>query len=279
MAGAGSKRTVGYGQFAPVFGDVEANAATVERLARGAVLADLLVFPELALTGYDFRDASEARSLAEPFGEGPSCRLAARIARECDLTFVIGFAERAPEGLYNACVLARPDGTLARYRKIHLFSRETTIFTPGDRAPEVVDTPAGRVGMMICFDWQFPEVARLLALAGAQILAHPANLIFPYCQRTMVGRSIENRVHSVTANRTGTESRAGRTLAFTGRSQVLDARGEVLVQAPAEGEHVGLGEVDLAQADEKHVTPENHLFAARRPELYRGLSERRPCPS
>jgi predicted amidohydrolase len=125
--------------------------------------------------------------------------------------------------------------------------------------------------MMICFDWFFPECARSLALRGADIIAHPANLVLPWCQRAMFARSVENHVFTVTANRIGTETRAGRSLTFTGGSQILSPNGEQLVAAPVTGEHAGVTQVDLTMARDKTTAGRNDLFGDRKPELYPGL--------
>jgi len=270
------KRTIGYAQFAPVFRDRTANHETIRRMAADGASADLLVFPELCVSGYDFRDRDELASLAEPFGSGPTSRLARELSEAHDTTIVIGYPEKAGDQLFNACVLTAPGGTLANYRKLHLFSRESRIFAHGDAPPPVIDTPAGKVGLMICLDWLFPEAARVLALAGAQVIAHPSNLVLPHCQKAMVTRSIENGVFSVTANRIGTEARTDRSLTFTGSSQVLGTRGELLVNAPLDAEHLGLAEVDVDQADDKMITEENHLLEDRWPDLYRRLSGQHP---
>ncbi|HEB85113.1 MAG TPA: acyltransferase [Bacteroidetes bacterium] len=264
-------KRVGFAQFEPVFGRPGENLRRVTRLAREAGKADLLVFPELAVSGYDFTGRDELMDLAEPFGEGPTSLALLELAGELNAALVIGYPERAGDTAYNSALLAVPGGALHNYRKIHLFSREKELFAPGDAPPPVADTPAGRVGMMICFDWIFPETARLLALAGAQIIAHPSNLVLSFCQRAMFARSVENRVFTITANRTGSEDRAGRTLAFTGGSVIYDPEGNLLAQAPGEGEQVSLVEVDPAVADDKQVNGENHLFGDRRTELYGGL--------
>ncbi len=259
--------TVGYIQYAPVYAQVETNLATLEERIRG-IDADLLVMPELAASGYDFRDRADADQCAEPMGQGPTAEMLVRVAAERKVTLVAGYPERDGELLYNACMLVTPDGRIANYRKIHLFSRETLFFTPGDAPPPVVDTPAGRVGLMICFDWFFPETARLLALQGAQILAHPSNLVLPYCQRAMYARSVENHVFSITANRVGSEEQAGRTLNFTGGSQVLDMQGQVLAKAPEADESTGVAEINPEDADNKALNEFNDLFDDRRTELY-----------
>ncbi len=264
-------RTIGYAQYLPVFGDRDGNLLTVERMVREADSADLLVLPELGATGYDFRDRDEVASLAEPFGQGPTSDTLRALAAEHSTTLAIGYPEHAGDHYYNACMLATPDGALHNYRKTHLFSRETELFTPGDAPPPVIETPAGRVGLMICFDWFFPEVTRLLALGGAQIIAHPSNLVLDYCQRAMYARSVENGVFSITANRIGCEERVGRSLTFTGASQVLDNRGNVLTSATRDREEIGLVSVNVETADDKQITPYNHLLDSRRTDLYGGL--------
>jgi predicted amidohydrolase len=263
--------TPAYLQYEVAFGDWAANAATIRRLLADAPDPDLLVLPELAFSGYDFRDRDELESLAEPFHDGPTATLLRELARERNAVIVAGYAERAPEGCYNAAMLVCPDGTACNYRKIHLFNREQDVFLPGDAPTAVVDTPAGRIGMMICFDWFFPETARSLALAGAQIIAHPSNLVLPWCQRAMFARSLENAVHTITCNRIGTEARTDRSLTFTGASQILNTKGETLVSAPTDREALGIASLDPAQADNKVIAGRNDLFADRRPDLYTGL--------
>ena len=205
----------GYLQFAPEFGDMKANFAKMSALIK-AHPTDLLVLPELAATGYEFKDPEEVSQYAEEFGNGPMSEFLCSQATAHQMTLVAGYPEAAEGRLYNSSMLVTPAGEMFNYRKLHLFSRENELFSPGDLPLRVVETEIGRIGMMICFDWFFPEVARTLALAGAQIIAHPSNLVLSYCQRAMYARSVENGVFTITANRTGTESRTGRTLTFTG---------------------------------------------------------------
>jgi len=184
---------------------------------------------------------------------------------------VLGYAERAAGGFHNSALLMTPDGARHNYRKLHLFNREQDVFLPGDAPPPVIEAPAGRVGLMICFDWFFPEVARSLALRGAQVIAHPANLVLPWCQRAMFARSVENAVFSVTANRIGTESQTDRSLTFTGASQVMDPDGGCLAAAPTDAEASDCVEVDLARANDKTRAGRNDLFTDRRPAMYPGI--------
>jgi len=253
-------------QFKPDFGDVEGNLERITSMIAGEE-ADLFVLPELALSGYIFESRDEAASFAQSSDATEFDGLAA-LAAEKRATIVVGFAESATDGLFNSSLLLAPDGTRSVYRKVQLFSKEKSIFDPGNRSPEVVEVDGVRLGMMICFDWIFPEIARTLALKGADILCHSTNLVLPYCQDAMVTRCIENRVFAVTSNRVGTESRAGEELTFTGRSQVLGTKGDILVRAEVDGESILVAELDHTLARDKSITPENHVVTDRRPALY-----------
>jgi predicted amidohydrolase len=260
--------TAAYLQYEVAFGDHTTNANTIRRLLADAPEFDLIVLPELAFSGYDFRDRHELHALAEPFHDGPTIGLLRKLARERQAVIIAGYAERADEGCYNAAMLVCPDGAAHNYRKIHLFNREQDVFLPGDAPPAVVETPAGRIGMMICFDWFFPETARSLALAGAQIIAHPSNLVLPWCQRAMFARSLENAVFTITANRIGTEARTDRTLTFTGGSQILNTKGETLASAPTDSEALEIATLNPDQANDKTIAGRNDRFGDRRPEMY-----------
>lgn len=257
---------IGLYQFAPEFGAVERNLERIGKALRGEA-ADLWVLPELATTGYLFADRAECARLAEPV-PGPSTEALAALCRARGTRVVAGLAERAGERLYNAAVYVGPDGVVGLYRKVHLFDRERLCFDPGPDPFRVHELDRFRIGLMICFDWLFPEAARSLALQGADLIAHPANLVLPYCQAAMVTRALENGVACATCNRVGAERRAGEELSFTGRSQVLDARGRCLGQAPAEGEETLVVEVDLDLSRDKRITERNDRLGDRRPDLY-----------
>jgi len=256
-------------QFAPVFGEKKRN---IERLLEEIedTEFDILVLPELFATGYQFRDRNELYSLAESVDGGLTVRRLVDIAREKECLVVAGMAELAAGKVYNSAVLIEEDGVLGVYRKIHLFEREKELFEAGEEAPEVFSFKGVRIGVMICFDWIYPEVARTLALGGAQVLAHPTNLVIPFlCQRAMFARAVENRIFTVTANRVGEESRVeGKTYRFTGRSVVYSPRGELLLELGGDEERLGIVEIEPEEALDKRVTERNDLFADRRPHLY-----------
>jgi len=256
----------GYVQIAPAFGEVDANLDRIGERVEGTD-ADLLVLPELALSGYLFGDRRELAELAQP-GSGPAERRLVQIAGDVGCHLVVGVAERCGSQLFNSAVLVGPGGVVGRYRKAHLFDREKELFDPGDSGFGVWQVGEARVGMMVCFDWIFPEAMRTLALRGADLVAHPSNLVLPLCQRAMPARCIENRVFAVTANRWGGEDRHGRQLTFTGASGVWDPSGDALLTGPAGADHVAVVELDLAAARDKHVTPNNHVLDDRRVDLY-----------
>jgi predicted amidohydrolase len=259
---------IGFVQFSPVRYDVAANMAAVERLLDG-VEADLLVLPELANSGYLYESPEALLPFSEPGdGSGPFLSALQHLAGRAGGVIVAGFSERAREGLYNSAAAVGAAGVIQVYRKTHLFAGEKLLFQPGDSGFRIFEHAGARIGMMVCFDWFFPESARTLALRGAQIIAHPSNLVLPYCQTAMFARCLENRVFAATTNRYGTEELAEQSLTFTGASQIMTPRGERLSQAPIEGDYVRVVEIDPAAADDKHVTARNDLFADRRPEMY-----------
>ena len=125
-----------------------------------------------------------------------------------------------------------------------------------------------KIGMMICFDWIFPELTRTLALKGAQIIAHPSNLVMPYCQSAMVTRCLENRVFAITANRVGRETRGDDDFTFTGKSQVTCVNGNILSAAPMGKPCVETIGIDIHHADNKSINPYNDLLKDRREDFY-----------
>lgn len=255
-------------QFEPQFLDTKGNLERITALLRD-LETDLIVLPELCTSGYLFGSRDEAEAASESLPSGTIFQAFNALAWDRQCSIVYGFAERAGDVLYNSCALVNPDGSHYLYRKAHLFDREKLFFTPGDTGFGVFPAKNGvRIGMMICFDWQFPEAARTLALKGAQIICHPANLVLPWCQQSMILRSLENRVFSVTANRTGTETKSGASLQFTGQSQILGTKGEILIRLDDSETAVHTCTLDPELALIKSITARNDAFQDRRPDLY-----------
>ena len=267
---------VGFVQFDCRFGEVEKNAdRAAEWVSRQR--ADLWVLPELFNTGYQFVSKREVAALAEPVPGGPTTQRLIRTAKENKTHLVAGLAERRGKEFYNASVLVGPKGFIARYRKIHLFYQETRWFTPGNLPFQVHPVGKARVGMMICFDWFFPEAARSLALLGADLIAHPSNLVLPYCPDAMPTRCLENRLFAITANRVGSESRGKETLIYIGMSEVVDPKGKILCRASDKEEEAHVVEIDPKLARNKSLNRYNHLLRDRRERFYvrDGRSQRR----
>jgi len=249
----------------PRFGDVAFNVAQAVELI-SSMEADLYVVPELFNTGYNFTDRKEVEKLAEA-PDGFTFRSMTEAAAKTGARIVYGFAEKS-DALYNSAALVGPSGIIGLYRKVHLYFRETLLFTPGNLGFPVYDLPFGRLGIMICFDWYFPESARTLALKGAQMIAHPSNLVLPHCPDAMTVRCLENRVFAATADRVGTEKRGGSSLTYIGTSEIVGPDGAVLIRMDQLEAGIRVVEVDLKLALKKKINRYNDLIAGRRPGEY-----------
>ena len=260
---------VGFIQSDPLFGKTEYNLSKVESLIT-IRKADLMVLPELFSTGYHFLNQNEALKLSEPIPEGPTTQSLIRICNKNQISIIAGIAEQDENRSYNSAVVIGPNGYLGKYRKIHLFGTEKNCFEPGNLPLKVFDIGTARVGVMICFDWRFPETARTLALSGADLIAHPSNLVLPHCPQAIITRCLENRVFVVTANRVGTEQRIpGNPLTFIGQSQVVDPDGNILCRASETKEETKVFEIDIEKSRNKSIISGDNLFTNRRPDLYR----------
>lgn len=268
---------IGFIQLKPIFGDKTVNIRRSLQLIRKAADADLLVLPELFTTGYLFENQSEVQELAEAVPSGETTQQLIKIARETTTYLVAGVCERGKNNkYYNSAVFVGPKGFIDVYRKVHLFDKEKLFFTAGTNPFKVYDIDQAKIGLLICFDWIFPEVTRVLALKGAEVICHPANLVLPYAQKTMLARSIENRVFTITANRIGEEQRPNSSLTFTGQSQITSPKMELLVSASPDKEEVHCVEIDPALARDKKVTENNDIFEDRRIDLYTPLLKKHP---
>ena len=254
-------------QFAPAYLNREGSMRRVERLIEGQELPDLLVLPELADSGYNFPDRETAWNMAMPVHWNPFLDLLHDLAGLHNIFICTGILEKAGNNLFNTAVLLGPSGLIGLYRKAHLFMNERAVFTPGKASLRVWNTPLGKIGMQICFDWMFPELWRIMALKGCQLIAHPSNLVMPYAQRVIPSYSIINRIFIITANRCGHE----RELSFTGSSVISNPRGQILSEAGPEEEKYGLCSFNTDDADDKRINAKNHLFDDRRSDFYKEI--------
>ncbi|MEO0117291.1 MAG: nitrilase-related carbon-nitrogen hydrolase [candidate division WOR-3 bacterium] len=264
---------IGYLQFKPIFGRKFENLKRAKRILnriRKRDLPTIICLPELFSTGYAFLNREELVSLAEEV-PGETSEALLKIAQEKNLIICAGFPEKRGEKIFNSALLCFPDGRYHIYRKVHLFFREKELFSPGDEPFSVINFPIKgenlALGILICFDYMFPEAARTLALKKVQIILHPSNLILPYAPKITIARAIENRVFWVLANRVGIERRDNINLRFFGNSQIVAPDGKVLAKS-GKREELVIVEIDPTEADAKKVTPNNDLILDRRPELY-----------
>jgi predicted amidohydrolase len=262
-------------QVAPRVADLQAN----RRLSLSAISdavsagADVVVLPELVTSGYMFQSAEEAASVAI----SPDDPLFEQWAAEAgDAVVIGGFAERGDDGLtYNSAAVVDQSGVIGVYRKVHLWDREKLWFAPGGEAPRVFDTPAGRIGVLVCYDVEFPEMPRTLALAGADLICVPTN--WPYTDRPDGERPGEvviaqaaarvNRVFIACCDRTGTE----RGQHWNGGTSIIDESGWVLDAQTGAGP--ARATVDLARSRDKAFTEMADAMADRRPELYGAVGQ------
>ena len=239
--------------------------------------AELIVFPECALTGYVFNSREEAMPFMETIPGAATEKLAAT-CKQVGAHVVVGLLEIDGDKCFNAAVLVGPEGVVGKYRKNHLpFLGIDRFVDPGDKPFQVQETPIGNIGMHICYDCNFPESARIMTLLGADILALPTN--WPGGRDTIPryivnARACENRVHVVAADRVGRE----RGVKFLGRSKIVNATGQTLAKGSANNEEILYGEVSLAVARQKRIIIkpgefEVDLIADRRPELYGEITE------
>lgn len=251
-------------QFSPVPGDIEANIKKIDGLLESNPHSDIMVLPELASSGYNFKSREEAINSSEPINESHYVDFLIQKAKALNTWFVSGINEREDDKLYNSAVLVSPNGVEGTYRKIHLFNREKLFFEPGNTGLPIFETPFGLVGILICFDWMFPELWRALALKGAQIICHPSNLVLPFCQTAIPGYALTNRIFIATANRVGTE----RDLTFTGQSVLVNPNGEYLLRGDHQNEEILSADIEPELAEDKQMTPLNDAFEDRRTDFY-----------
>jgi predicted amidohydrolase len=259
--------TVALVQTRPEFLDVFANYEAAFELIE-SVRADVYVFPELFLSGYTFSTLDEVERVALPqhnrYFDGFK-----QLSADRGIAICGGYPERSDTAVYNSSFFIADGELVANYRKVHLFYRENQFFSPGDEGFSVFEYRGARFGMMICFDWIYPEAARSLAMLGADVILHPSNLVLPYCQRAMYARAVENRVFIATVNRVGSESNTlGDDLTFTGGSQIVSPAGTYALTLGETEQAVRTVEIDPQAAREKRLNEFNTVLRDVRPGLY-----------
>jgi predicted amidohydrolase len=239
--------------------------------------ANIVVLPELAATGYRFQSMREVESVAEST-DGPTLTQWHALAARHGIVVVGGFVEAGEDGrCHNSAALVDASGVRAVYRKVHLWDEESRWFAPGTDMPPVVRTPFGRLGVLVCYDLEFPEWVRVAALNGTEVLCAPVN--WPLFPRPEGERPTEvvkvqadagvNRMYVVACDRVGPE----RGTDWLGGSVIVDPDGFPLTELRLGLEAVVTARFDPHEAADKAITPRNDVFADRRPQLYGGLEK------
>jgi predicted amidohydrolase len=263
-------------QLTPQVTDLQGNCALALAAIREAVElgADVIVLPELVTSGYVFESLEEARSVALTRDDRVFSDWASEAARGAAVV-IGGFCERGDDSLlYNSAVVVDGSGVLGVHRKTHLWDREKLFFAPGDEPPRVFDTAVGRIGLLICYELEFPELTRTLALAGADLIAVPTN--WPRSEwpagehppEVIVAMATArvNRVFVACCDRTGIE----RAQQWTAGTAIIDQTGWLVARQAQAGP--ASADVDLALARDKRWTERAHALSDRRPELYGQLT-------
>ncbi len=251
-------------QCCPAWKNLAANISYVLETLEKLEHLDLVIFPELATTGYVFEKPQEILEFARTIHD-PIWLPFQTMAQKKDMGIVIGAPIQENQQIYNSALIFLPNGQAHAYHKIHLFDHEKELFAPGYRKPCIYEVHGLYFSVLICFDWTFPELWRSLAFQGADLIALPANLLLPdKCQKGIVGHALYNRIFVAMANRYGIEG----TIRFTGNSRMVGPDGEIVAEAPAIGDRIIFGHIAVQSARNKQITTHNHLFHDRRPEMY-----------
>ena len=250
-------------QFEPVFGDLKSTIESLKVLLFRAKEADLVVLPELANTGYNFDSREEAFGQSETVKDSVFLDFIQESCLQYNFTVATGFSEKDGDQLYNSAVLMNATGLVGTYRKLHLFMNEKNIFEKGNLGLPVCIVDDVKIGILVCFDWMFPEVWRKVALQGVGLILHPSNLVLPYAQSVSSSDALVNSIFIATAYRIGTE----KELSFTGQSIIVNPRGEVLAKAD-KLEQILFVDIDPKLSRDKMITKNNDVFKDRRTDIY-----------
>ncbi|MFH5881062.1 carbon-nitrogen hydrolase family protein [Liberiplasma polymorphum] len=232
---------VGFCQFDIKYKDVIANLETIVTMLNEVDL-DLVVLPELALTGYYFENKEQLMQLSSDTINGNVIDRLTQVAALKKMTIIIGLAEVSGNDLYNTAYIINRNGVVGKHRKMHLTNNET-IFKAGNQV-EVFEVDGMKIGIAICFDTWFPEIFRVLSNKGADIICCPANFGGPWTLDVVKVRALENSIPVILSNRLGSEIIKGEKDYFRGESMVIDGFGNLLIKA-GDQPYVGTVDIDL----------------------------------
>lgn len=254
---------IGFLQYAPATGNVAGNLKKIKKLL-GKTEADILVLPEMALTGYPTSTKEELLKVAKSINQD-TIDYIVDLAKKSDACIILGMPEYIDGKVYNTTMSIGPKGIISKHQKSHLFMEEKKHFTEGTTKPHVFNWRGANIGVGVCYDYMFPEFWRKMGLVGVDLFCNTANFVSEYGFPVMRVRSIENGVFSITVNRVGSEDGTF----YKGGSEIVDNRGNVLIKANDFEEKVYIREVNLDLAKDKIWNKINDLLEDRRPDLYK----------
>ena len=256
-------------QFSPQLGNIASNIEQINLLLKGCTNSDLIILPELANSGYNFQSFEEAFNCSVNSSKSDFIDFLKDISFSTNSGIICGINERVGKHLFNSAVYLNDGKFVGLYRKLHLFADEFKYFEPGDVGLPIFNYNGLKFGILICFDWAFPEIWRYLALKDVNLVCHPSNLVLPYAQNVIPSYSIINRIYIATANRIGTEH----GITFSGNSIISDPDGNIAGQLSGEEEGILTVKMDIEKSKNKMLTHSNHIFNDRRLDVYSDLGE------
>lgn len=263
------KLTVEINQFAPKHHNLDDNLEYIVTKSEESS-SKIIIFPELATCGY-FYQSKDVLNEFDMEANNEQFEKLQELATEEEKIICVGFAEKEEDVFYNSAAIFFPDEEISSiYRKSHLFYKESMVFEPGNTGFFTIEYEEWdiKIGLMICYDWRFPEAARTLALQGADLIICPANLVTGVWQGVMESRALENKVYLAVANRIGSETLYNETLDFNGESTILAYNGKALVTAGESNEISIIAEIESLKTRDKSFNGINDIFKDRREDLY-----------
>ena len=255
-------------QFESLYNNKENNIKKITNFIND-IGSEILVFPELATSGYFFTDKKILSEIADKF-DGNVIKNVQKLSTKLEKIIVFGFPELFEGKIYNSAAILFPNPVLSSvYRKTHLFYKERNVFEDGNTGFPVIEYNGLRLGAMICYDWRFPEAARTLALKGADVIVCPSNLVTGVWQSVMSARALENKVYIAVSNKIGVESSGEEELSFNGESAIYSYDGTYLAKASKDKEEVITAEIYPERTRDKSFNEINDIFEDRRPQFYK----------
>lgn len=254
-------------QFETLVGQKEKNLQTIEDYIH-CIDSEILVFPELATSGYYHKDKKQLTDVADNY-ESNTVQKFQKLSTDLNKIIVFGFPELIDDKIFNSAAILIPNSELSSvYRKTHMFYKEKFVFDEGDSGFNIIEFNGLRLGTMICYDWRFPEAARTLSLKGADLIVCPSNLVTGVWQNVMSARALENKVYIAVSNKIGKEEAEEEQLIFNGESAIYSYDGTYLAKASKDKEQVLTVEIFPSKTRDKSFNDYNDIIKDRRPKFY-----------